>query len=94
MIFGTEHRETVETKDNNEDEIMRKSQITIQLELVDDQAWNGRYEKITVYADANNAFETVCAPVNLDVVMPLGGRTGNGGKRGRFIHRSAKMSKV
>ena len=34
---------------------MRKVQISIKMELFDDQAADGRHEKITVYADANDA---------------------------------------
>lgn len=40
---------------------MRNAQITIQLELFGDQASNQGTEKITVYADSNNVFETIAA---------------------------------
>lgn len=40
---------------------MRNAQISIELSLTNDQAWNGHQEKIRVYADSNSAFETVCA---------------------------------
>ena len=42
---------------------MRKAQISITMELFGDQASNGHVEKITVYADSNNPYETLCAGV-------------------------------
>ena len=40
---------------------MRNAQISIELSMTNNQAWNGHQEKIRVYADSNNAFEAVCA---------------------------------
>ena len=40
---------------------MRKVQISIKMELFDDQASDGKYEKINVYADSNNVWETIVA---------------------------------
>lgn len=40
---------------------MRKVQIGIKMELFDDQAADGKYEKINVYADANNVWEAIAA---------------------------------
>ena len=40
---------------------MRKVQISIKMELFDDQATDGKYEKINVYADANNVWEAIAA---------------------------------
>ena len=40
---------------------MRKVQISIKMELFDDQAADGRHKKITVYADANDVYEAICA---------------------------------
>lgn len=40
---------------------MRRAQISIKLELFGDQAANGHAEKITVYADSNNIYETINA---------------------------------
>ena len=40
---------------------MRKVQISIKMELFGDQAADGKYEKISVYADSNSIWETVVA---------------------------------
>ena len=40
---------------------MRKAQINIAVELFDDQTSNGEPERITVYADSQNLFETIYA---------------------------------
>lgn len=40
---------------------MRKVQISIKMELFDDQAADGKYEKISVYADSNNTYEAIVA---------------------------------
>ena len=40
---------------------MRKVQISIKMELFGDQASDGKYEKINVYADANNVWEAIIA---------------------------------
>lgn len=40
---------------------MRKVQISIKMELFDDQAADGKYEKVNVYADANNVWEAIAA---------------------------------
>ena len=40
---------------------MRKVQISIKMELFGDQASDGKYEKINVYADANNVWEAIVA---------------------------------
>lgn len=39
---------------------MRAAQITIKLELVGDQAQDGKHEVVNVYADSNNLWETIC----------------------------------
>jgi len=39
---------------------MRKCQITINLQMVGDQAQNGSSEGIVVYADADTVFEAIC----------------------------------
>lgn len=40
---------------------MRKVQISIKMELFDDQAADGKCEKINVYADSNNVWEAIAA---------------------------------
>ena len=40
---------------------MRKVQINIKMTLVDDQAADGKFEEIAVYADSNNLWETIVA---------------------------------
>ncbi len=40
---------------------MRNAQITIKLEMTNDQAWNGHHETISVYADASTPHEALCA---------------------------------
>lgn len=40
---------------------MRKVQINIVMEFFGDEASNGKSEKVSVYADSNNVWETICA---------------------------------
>ena len=40
---------------------MRKVQINIKMTMVDDQAADGKFEEISVYADSNNLWETIVA---------------------------------
>lgn len=40
---------------------MRKVQISIKMELFDDQANDGKHEQVSVYADANNVWEAIVA---------------------------------
>lgn len=49
------------TAETERDQLMRKAQISIRMELFGDQAANGHSEVITVYADSNNCYETINA---------------------------------
>ena len=40
---------------------MRKVQVTIIIERFAETAPNGKHQKITVYADANDTYEAICA---------------------------------
>jgi biotin synthase-related radical SAM superfamily protein len=40
---------------------MRKVQINIKMTIVDDQAADGQFEEVSVYADSNNLWETIVA---------------------------------
>lgn len=40
---------------------MRKVQISMKMELFDDQAIDAKHEQISVYADANDVYEAICA---------------------------------
>lgn len=40
---------------------MRNAQITIKMELFNDQAWDGNREEIGLYADADTPYEAICA---------------------------------
>jgi hypothetical protein len=40
---------------------MRKVQVTIKIERFDETAPDGKHQEITVYADANNTCEAICA---------------------------------
>jgi hypothetical protein len=40
---------------------MRKVQISIKMELFDDQASDSKHEQISVYDDSNNVWETIVA---------------------------------
>ena len=57
------------TAETERDQLMRKAQISIRMEIFGDQAANGHSEEIIVYADANNVYENttlgMCCPLLL-----------------------------